>query len=448
MSALLDNYNEPQLSFGLHSARAQRSANRPEAFFSDRRGVVTRSIRRRGDGVRPRTTRIGCIEGAVADLDLNAEADRLLLRRQLRVTRTTSGSPIRVVDLFSGCGGMSLGVREACDALGLPFEVAGAFDIERAALDVYERNFATGRLLPTDLGLVLNKDLEAPPSDQEFALLDSVGATDFLVAGPPCQGHSNLNNTTRRNDPRNELYFRVARFAELASPRFVLVENVMTVTKDKSRVVTRTKDALREMGYAASEAVVDLWTIGVPQMRRRHLLFAYLPNKGPFRENVESADAVALRYSVDPRTLKWAIEDLVDLGDSERADSMNVPCRPLPITQKRIDYLFDHGLFDLPDTQRPDCHRLKEHSYQSVYGRLRWDRPAPTITGGFDTMGRGRFVHPELRRTLTPREAARIQGFPDYFDFSPVSARRTLAEMIGNAVPPKLSYIFALECLR
>jgi len=329
--------------------------------------------------------------------------------------------------------------------LGLPFEAAGAFDIERAALDVYRRNFGTDNLDPVDLGVVLNKDLEAAPSEREFALIDAVGDVDFVVAGPPCQGHSNLNNTTRRNDPRNELYFRVARFAELVSPRCVLIENVMTVTKDKSKVVTRTKDALKEMGYSASETVIDLWTIGVPQMRRRHLLFAYLPKKSPFGDAVETAEAIALRYAVAPRNLRWAIGDL---AAREQRDFMSQPSRALPITQKRIDYLFDHDLFELPDAQRPDCHRLKEHTYQSVYGRLRWDRPAPTITGGFDTMGRGRFVHPELRRTLTPREAARIQGFPDYFDFEPASRRRALAEMIGNAVPPKLSYIFALECLR
>lgn len=445
MSVLLNDSLTSQIAREPHLTLSHQAANRPETFAMNRRGVITRSIRRRAKGLKPRTTRIGRFVASATDFDLQAHADRLLLTRNKRVHRARKGNNVRVVDLFSGCGGMSLGVREACDALGLRFEAAGAFDIGRSALAVYERNFGTRELKPIDLSALLNKDLEVAPSTEEFALLDAVGKVDFLVAGPPCQGHSNLNNSTRRSDPRNELYYRVARFAQLASPRFVLIENVMTVTKDKSNVVSRTKDALREMGYSVSEAVVDLWTIGVPQMRRRHLLFAYLPSKSPFGENIETAEGIALKYSAHPRSLFWAIGDLVN---RDQNDFMSVPCNSLPITRKRIDYLFDHELFELPDTERPDCHRLKVHTYQSVYGRLRWERPAPTITGGFDTMGRGRFVHPELRRTLTPREAARIQGIPDYFDFTPVTGRRALAEMIGNAVPPKLSYIFALECLR
>jgi DNA (cytosine-5)-methyltransferase 1 len=113
----------------------------------------------------------------------------------------------------------------------------------------------------------------------------------------------------------------------------------------------------------------------------------------------------------------------------------------------RIDYLFDHDLHELPDHVRPDCHRLKKHSYNSVYGRMRWDEVAPTITTGFGSTGQGRFVHPLRRRTLTPHEAARIQFIPDFFDFGN-SQRRQLQEMIGNAVPPKLSFMLALELLR
>ena len=90
---------------------------------------------------------------------------------------------------------------------------------------------------------------------------------------------------------------------------------------------------------------------------------------------------------------------------------------------------------------RPDCHK-NGHTYGSVYGRLRMDRPAGTITGGFMTMGRGRFVHPTQKRTLTPHEAARIQGFPDWYRFTDVTgrdlSRRLYEKLIGNAVPPAM----------
>src|SRR5690606_5320498 len=85
------------------------------------------------------------------------------------------------------------------------------------------------------------------------------------------------------------------------------------------------------------------------------------------------------------------------------------------INKKRIDYLFENNLWDLPDSQRPDCHKEKSHSYKSCYGRLRWDKPAQTLTSGFGSMGQGRYVHPLQRRVITPHEAARIQGFPDFF---------------------------------
>src|SRR5713101_8205724 len=105
---------------------------------------------------------------------------------------------------------------------------------------------------------------------------------------------------------------------------------------------------------------------------------------------------------------------------------------------RRIDYLFENKLYDLPNLKRPDCHKDGNHSYKSVYGRLRWNMPSQTITTGFGCMGQGRYVHPQLRRTITAHEAARLQTFPDWFDFGKKTSRSTLAEVVGNAVPPLL----------
>jgi DNA (cytosine-5)-methyltransferase 1 len=136
-------------------------------------------------------------------------------------------------------------------------------------------------------------------------------------------------------------------------------------------------------------------------------------------------------------TLRDAISDLVD-EPSASTDIFRTPSRPTPRNRQRMDYLFDNRLYDLPNTERPECHR-NGHSYKSMYGRLKWHQPAQTITTGFGCMGQGRFVHPSRRRTLTPHEAARIQGFPDFFSFSTVKHRVGLHEMIGNAVPPPLA---------
>ena len=108
-------------------------------------------------------------------------------------------------------------------------------------------------------------------------------------------------------------------------------------------------------------------------------------------------------------------------------------------------FLHKNDLYDLPNRLRPKCHRSGT-TYKAAYGRLKWDEPANTITSGFGSPGQGRYVHPSNIRTLTPHEAARLQFFPDYFDFGD-ETKTSLARMIGNAVPSKLSYIFCMEIL-
>ncbi|MCS7295093.1 MAG: DNA cytosine methyltransferase, partial [Dehalococcoidia bacterium] len=157
----------------------------------------------------------------------------------------------------------------------------------------------------------------------------------------------------------------------------------------------------------------------------------------------ETLQALVKRPAPD---LRWAIADL----ETIRSCPLDVPAVPSPENRRRIDYLFDQDLYELPDEIRPQCHR-DGHSYPSVYGRLRWEEPSGTITTGFMSMGRGRFVHPSQRRTLTPHEAARIQGFPDDFIFitDPLHppSRSSLAKWIGDAVPPPLAYVAVLAAL-
>ena len=109
-----------------------------------------------------------------------------------------------------------------------------------------------------------------------------------------------------------------------------------------------------------------------------------------------------------------------------------------PTNVVRMEYLFKHDEYDLPNRLRPPCHQ-NGHSYKSMYGRLKWDQPAQTLTTGFGSMGQGRFLHPTRRRMLTPHEAARIQGFPDFFNFSLISRRTSIQQLIGNAVPPRIA---------
>jgi DNA (cytosine-5)-methyltransferase 1 len=194
---------------------------------------------------------------------------------------------------------------------------------------------------------------------------------------------------------------------------------------------------LEELGYEVDSGIVDASRLGVAQRRRRSITIASLKIAPCVEEAVASLE-------VKERSLAWAIADLLDVP---RTHLMDQPPQPNDLTKARIDYLFDNDLFDLPDSERPDCHRLKPHSYISVYGRMHWDRPAQTLTTGFGVMGRGRFVHPSQRRTITPHEAARVQFFPDFFDFG-LGPRTLIHKVIGNAVPPKLGYALGVHLLR
>lgn len=205
----------------------------------------------------------------------------------------------------------------------------------------------------------------------------------------------------------------------------------------KERVLENTIRLLDKCGYKIDTGIVALDELGVPQRRKRHVLIASMGMPILVKEAVN-------KYRVNEvRTVRWAIEDL---EHPEPNGILNEPTNHSPDNLKRIKYLFEHDLYDLPDNMRPICHQ-SGHSYKSMYGRMKYDEPAQTITSGYGCPGQGRFIHPTLSRALTPHEAARLQFLPDFYDFSKAKNRSSLATMIGNAVPMKLSYIFCLEFL-
>jgi DNA (cytosine-5)-methyltransferase 1 len=345
---------------------------------------------------------------------------------------------IRGVDFFSGCGGLSLGTREACLAIGYRFEALLAVDKDPSSLQVYKVNFNPQRAYNCDIRDMVDGPLRGRLTPSETQLLKGLARIDILLAGPPCQGHSDLNNYTRRNDRRNKLYERVGRFAEIAGPKHILIENVPTVVRGHDRAFDTTADLLLALGYRVDAGVVDLCELGVPQRRRRHILVASLTKPVSIKDVMEKYRLAQIR------SVAWAIKDL---EDEEGSSVFTRSFRHNRENLRRIMYLTTHGVYDLPNRMRPPCHQNGNHSYKSMYGRLKYDEPAQTITSGFGSPGQGRFVHPNQPRTLTPHEAARLQFFPDFFDFSCVKTRTALANMIGNAVPMKLSYVFSLEVL-
>jgi DNA (cytosine-5)-methyltransferase 1 len=357
-----------------------------------------------------------------------AEAfDQSWLRSSTRPRVVDPVGSIRCADLFCGIGGLSIGLEEAAWTLGLEVEHVMAADTDAALLERYDANFGVTHLHPGPIEELVDGELGAAATEAERELREMVGELDLVLAGPPCQGHSDLNNHTRRDDPRNALMLRVARFAEVCRPRTLLIENVPGAQRDKDGVIERTRSHLEQLGYAVETGVQRADEVGVAQRRRRFFLLASL-DAAP-----SPATAVARRRRPE-RPVMWAIEDLGEEGEGTFETSAVHSAE----NRRRIAYLFEHDLHDLPDSERPACHRDKPHSYTAVYGRMRADEPAPTITVGFGSTGQGRFVHPRRPRTLTPHEAARVQTFPDWFDFGSLR-RGQLQKAIGNAVPPKLA---------
>jgi DNA (cytosine-5)-methyltransferase 1 len=348
----------------------------------------------------------------------------------LRCTRPKAsvGTPtLGIVDLFSGLGGLSIGAIEGARREGRVARVQLAVDSWSAALDVLRKSLRLNESSTAELDLVAALGgVAAASRDSEAPLLERGAGASILLAGPPCQGHSALNNHTRHDDPRNDLYLAVGRVARLLEPAAIVVENVSGVGRDKRRAAERCAAILAEQGYAVHSKRLHLDRLGAPQRRIRHVLVAT-------REGSFDFDGLQAEPG---RTVGWAIGDLLGVDDSEAA--FDTPSVPSEENDARIDWLFDNDAYDLPNPLRPACHH-NDHSYRSMYGRLRWDEPAQTITSGFGSMGQGRFVHPLLRRTLTPHEAARLQFLPDFMDFSSVVRRSDLATMIGNAAPPILT---------
>lgn len=385
---------------------------------------------------------------------LKSAWDKASLRQHLEYPQPPDASEvIRVADVFCGTGGLSCGVREAIRSIGMRESHVLAMDIDPVALEVYRRNFDPDHYSTENLWASVANQYAALDSRLEVRFLEEprlfsdqlracVGMVDILLGGPPCEGHSNSNsnNITRRSDPRNMYYVVMPTLAIALDAKVVVVENVPGVRHDRRQILEHAKGLFASGGYSVDEQTVNVLQLGLPQTRKRHILIASRIR----RPDMASVIRMLARTETDVR---WAIEDLVSIGSDDPIDaSAGLSCE----NQRRIDHLFDNDEYELEDRIRPDSHR-NGHTYPSIYGRLRWDTPSGTITTGFNTPGRGRYVHPSERRTLTPHEAARIQGFPDGFSFKTIDGnhltRQQVSNFIGNAVPPSLGYAAGVAAL-
>lgn len=361
--------------------------------------------------------------------------------------------PLSVVDLFCGSGGFGLSAALAAACFGRRAVFTAIADTDVSATEVYARSLPVRRRISESLATIVDYSIDQdcgrasfdyPPELLHEALQAEAGKVDLLIAGPPCQGHSNLNNHTRRNDPRNDLFVATAAIAVALDAKAVVIENVPGVLRSHGEVVNLARKLFQAEGYAVADRVLRMDELGGWQRRARYFMIAV---KNGRQDNL--SDALMALASDEPRSTfqrraplyaHWAIADLADYQGNDLFNSAPVQG---PENIRRINYLFDEGCYDLPLTERPDCHK-DGTTYTAVYGRMHPDRAAPTITTGIGTPGQGRFIHPTRRRLITPHEAARIQSFPDGYGFGDPNgeaSRKALAKWIGDAVPPYLGMV-------
>ena len=313
---------------------------------------------------------------------------------------------------------MTLGLKKA------GYDVIGAIENDGLAVETYRLNHPEVIIEPRNIQSV---------NAEAFArrVLHGRQRLDLLAACPPCQGFSSvrtLKTATSRADARNRLVFQILRFVRAFKPRAVLFENVPGLEKDWR--FARFRLELKKLGYSVKHRIEDAAEYGVAQRRRRLLLVAILGKRVGLTDFVtRKVPRVTVREALRPLALARPQADPLHDYTERRSATVMKRIRSIPK---------DGGSRrDLGRARQLPCHQHSSGFYD-VYGRLAWDDVAPTITGGCINPSKGRFLHPTENRAITLREAALLQSFPMSYRFSLRRGRYAVAEMIGNALPPKV----------
>lgn len=342
----------------------------------------------------------------------------------------------RAIDIFCGAGGLSLGLRAA------GFDIVAALDYDAAAANTYRANIGEH--------LVESSIDDVGPGALLAVAGMAPGDCDLLAGGPPCQGFS-VQRRGDDEDLRNHLILRYLAFIEAIRPKFFIMENVRGLMSKRGKpYFNRMLERTHELGYVVRVAKLNAAHFGVPQERIRVFMVGERCAAGDGSFAFPEPLFEARNY----RTVRGTISDL----PTPPEDGSPHPEYPLHFREGRLSKTnlerFSHipeggGRDDLPPHLQLPCHiNNPTHRHKDVYGRMAWDSPAPTLTARFDSFSRGRFGHPVEHRTITLREGARLQTFPDDFHF--FGNREEVARQIGNAVPPLLARVLGeviLECL-
>lgn len=345
----------------------------------------------------------------------------------------------RVMDLFAGVGGLSYGF-DSMDEYEIL--VANEHDADIAA--AYSLNHPDVEMINCDI-----RDL----TEERISEALDGRAVDLIVGGPPCQSYSTAGK--RQMDGRASLFMEYRRILQIVQPTAFVFENVTGIlSMDGNRLFAKVQDEFRGLGYEVRHQVLDAADYGVPQHRKRVILVGFRsinpfefpePTHGEGRAHphVTVGDALgdlppiksgesASHYDKEPDNefLQFVRRDAGDVVTEHSAP--NNGARLVRIMETLKD---GQDKFDLPEEIRP------KGGFRNTYAKLWWDRPSVTVTRNFSTPSSARCIHPRDSRALSIREGARLQSFPDSYEFCGSASKKRLE--IGNAVPPLLSCAIA-----
>lgn len=349
---------------------------------------------------------------------------------------------IKIVDLFAGVGGLSYGFSQLPE-----YEIVMANEIEKDIAEAYQLNHPGVNMINCDINSLTEEVIRKAIGDQRI---------DVVVGGPPCQSYSTLGK--RQLDDRANLFLQYKRVLSIIQPRAFVFENVTGIlSMDKGKLFSSVQREFETLGYQLKYKVLNAVDYGVPQQRERVILVGFL-GENPF-EYPETTHGEGKKPYVK---LREAIGDLPQIksGETNNTYASSAENDFLRFVRKEgTTVLTEHsapkngehlirimealqdgqGKDDLPEAIRP------KSGYGNTYAKLWWDRPSTTITRNFACPSSSRCVHPRDSRAMSIREGARLQSFPDDYQFFGADGMKRLE--IGNAVPPLLSMAIAKQML-
>ncbi|MBS1862162.1 MAG: DNA cytosine methyltransferase [Actinobacteria bacterium] len=332
-----------------------------------------------------------------------------------------------LIDLFAGCGGMTLGFEQ--DGR---FRSLLAVESDPDAAATWTKNFGPG----------IARQPDGTPSRIEE--VPSFPSADVLIGGPPCQGFSPLNMKGVGFE-RRSLWREYLRALEEAAPSAFVMENVPELLR--SAEFSQFERAATKLGYEISADVLNAADFGVPQTRRRAIVIGLMGQQPVMPSGTFFPPGKAQSGGNPWRTFRDAVRGLPKKPNGRNWHNAR---NPRPVSVERYETIPNEGegRFELAERRpdiTPDCWLRKKSGSTDVFGRLWWDRPAFTIRTEFYKPEKGRYLHPSEHRPITLREAARCMTFPDSFEFlGPEEQSMTsVAKQIGNAVPPQLARTIA-----